>query len=160
MKVLDHCSLCSEVRREKGIADGPRLGRGDPHWCAVNALRVFIEIPALPRPRQGAIQGPAGCRCQGDLLPQDNSDPQALHPTGIVAADGTFTLSSHETDDGAPAGDYIVAVVWPDTSAKGSDSIKQPLHDRLRGAYSNPDKQVLHAQVTIGDNELPAFELR
>jgi len=94
------------------------------------------------------------------FYPKDNSDPQALHPTGIVAADGTFTLSSHETDDGAPAGDYIVTVVWPDTSAKGSDSIKQPLHDRLRGAYSNPDKQVLHAQVTIGDNELPAFELR
>jgi hypothetical protein len=93
------------------------------------------------------------------FYPKDNSDPQAPHPTGTVAEDGSFTLTSRETDDGAPVGDYVVVVVWPDISAKGSDGIKQHLRDRLRGAYSNPDNSPLHAQVAKGDNDLPPFEL-
>jgi hypothetical protein len=90
-----------------------------------------------------------------------NSDPQAIDPVGIVAVDGSFTLSSRAPGDGAPAGDYFVLVIWPDKSAQGRGlAVKQPSHDRLRGVYSNPDKPLLQARVAAGDNELPAFELR
>jgi len=92
--------------------------------------------------------------------PKDHSDPQALRPCGFVAEDGSFTLSSHEPGDGAPAGDYVVIVVWPDKSGEGrGPDIKQPSRDRLRGAYSNPEKPLLQTCVANGDNDLPAFEL-
>jgi hypothetical protein len=93
--------------------------------------------------------------------PKYNSDPQAIRPTGTVAQDGSFTLTSRRQNDGAPAGDYAVTVIWPAGSAKGRGAGQQPLlQDRLRGAYSNPDNPLLQAQVAEGDNELPAFELR
>src|SRR5215510_11929597 len=41
----------------------------------------------------------------------------AIRPSAIVGADGTFNLSSKNPDDGAPAGDYVVAVVWYDKKA-------------------------------------------
>jgi len=95
--------------------------------------------------------------------PKQDADLKAPHPGGIVAADGFFTLTSYKPDDGAPAGDYTVAVVWPEEPG-GAPSIrglarKQP-QDRLRGVYSNPAKPLLQAHVVAGDNELPAFELR
>jgi hypothetical protein len=90
------------------------------------------------------------------FYPKNNSDPQALRPTGIVAQDGSFTLTSRKQDDGAPAGDYAVTVIWPTGPAKG----RQPSSDRLNGIYSNPDNSRLQAQVAEGNNELPAFELR
>jgi hypothetical protein len=93
--------------------------------------------------------------------PKNNADPQALRPTGIVAADGFFTLTSRQQDDGAPAGDYAVTVTWSTGSVKGRGAGQPPVfQDRLKGAYSNPDKPLLHAQVAEGNNALPAFELR
>jgi hypothetical protein len=92
---------------------------------------------------------------------KDNSDPQTIRPIGIVTADGSFTLSSRQQGDGAPAGDYAVVVIWPDESAKDRRRVmRQSSQDRLRGAYSNPDKSLLQARIAEGDNKLPAFELR
>jgi hypothetical protein len=93
--------------------------------------------------------------------PKNNSDPRALRPTATVIADGSFTLSSREPGDGAPAGEYAVLLIWPDEPARGRGlAVKQPSRDRLRGAYSNPDKPLRQVQITEGNNELPAFELR
>jgi hypothetical protein len=90
--------------------------------------------------------------------PKDNSGPQAPRPTGVVGADGSFTLSSRQPNDGAPAGDYVVLVIWP--SAKGGGpGLRQSSQDRLKGAYSNPEGAALQAHVAAGDNELPPFEL-
>src|SRR5262245_15345838 len=36
----------------------------------------------------------------------------ALRPSGIAGPDGSFALSCHKADDGAPEGNYVVAVVW------------------------------------------------
>src|SRR5262245_36435701 len=40
------------------------------------------------------------------------ADAAALKPSGTVGPDGTFSLSTHPHGDGAPAGDYVVAVTW------------------------------------------------
>ena len=42
-------------------------------------------------------------------------DPNAhgLRPQAVVAADGSFRLTTFINHDGAPAGDYYVTVYWP-----------------------------------------------
>jgi len=83
--------------------------------------------------------------------------------TGVCGADGTFTLSTG-TGDGAPAGDYVVTVSWPDPKAKVSEQAKMmgmagDAPDLLNGAYSK-DRTSLKATVKPEKNELDPFEIK
>ena len=49
------------------------------------------------------------------LRPMENANPEewtAGYPRGMVADDGSFQVSTYGSDDGAPAGDYVVLVEW------------------------------------------------
>jgi hypothetical protein len=69
----------------------------------------------------------------------------------LVEADGSFVLSSYAANDGAPAGDYIVTVAWPDPFL---DAHGKPGPNRLPEVYSRPETSSLRAQVKTGPNEL------
>lgn len=82
-----------------------------------------------------------------------------LRPSGRVEADGTFTLESYRTDDGAPAGEYAVTVVWPE-EASGPMPDPDLAPDRLRGRYANPQESSLRVSVAAEENHLPPFDLK
>lgn len=80
--------------------------------------------------------------------------PNAVKPRGTVGADGTFTLTSHTSGDGAPAGEYRVTVeLW--SAGKGDD----PPTNRLPAKFANPDSSGLTATVGDGPTELKPFVL-
>jgi hypothetical protein len=81
--------------------------------------------------------------------PANNPDPR---PRATVDASGSFQLSTYGENDGAPAGDYFIAVTWP---TDGRDD-----EDRLKGRYRDPGQTKLKATVKEGPNELPPFKLR
>ncbi|GAA4434044.1 hypothetical protein [Bremerella cremea] len=79
-------------------------------------------------------------------------DVRGSQPWAIVEADGTFRMTTYERGDGAPVGTYDLTLYWP----------KSPMGDRadrLKGAYSSPDKAVMSVTVERGTNELPPIEL-
>jgi predicted small lipoprotein YifL len=81
--------------------------------------------------------------------PVGAANADALRPRGKVGADGTFTLTSHTTGDGAPAGDYRVTVeLW--LAGKGDE----PPANRLPVRYAKPDLSGLKATVNAGPTEL------
>jgi hypothetical protein len=90
--------------------------------------------------------------------PVPDPGPQAPRPSGRVGADGSFTLGTHAPGDGAPAGDYGVAITW---FAAGATSGPRPqaLPNRLPARYADPHTSKLRAQAREGPNELPAFQL-
>jgi hypothetical protein len=87
-------------------------------------------------------------------------------PTGRTDVDGVFELHTYVGDDGAPEGNYLVAIslapasretnvfakIDPATAKRGADPIG------LRYAY--PEKSGLKASVTAGKNALEPFELK
>jgi hypothetical protein len=80
-------------------------------------------------------------------------------PAGNTDANGEFRLESYQADDGAPAGEYRVTIVWPEPpppSFQGMFDAK----DRLRGRYSNPETSKLTAKVESGGGEIPPFDLQ
>jgi hypothetical protein len=81
-------------------------------------------------------------------------------PKGTVAADGTFKLTTYQDGDGAPAGDYAVAINWMQVTKPSNDPEQQVEVDRLGGRYSTPDKSGLTAKIEATSNELPPFELK
>jgi hypothetical protein len=78
-----------------------------------------------------------------------SKDPR---PRGTVADDGTFKLSTYGEDDGAPPGEYWVAITWP---ANGRDD-----EDRLGGRYGPASKNRPSATVGAAPTTLPPFSLR
>ncbi|MCA9072950.1 MAG: carboxypeptidase regulatory-like domain-containing protein, partial [Planctomycetaceae bacterium] len=90
------------------------------------------------------------------LHPADgqNFDTRGSRPTGRVLDDGSFLLSTYETNDGAPVGDYVVTVFW----AKNPDAI-EPSPDRLQNRYVNPKTSKIRVRIDEGENTLPPIEL-
>lgn len=87
------------------------------------------------------------------------SETETLRPNGRTAADGSFALGTYESSDGAPAGDYVATVIWPET-ASGPMPDPDSAPDRLRGRYAVPQRSPLRARVEQTENELPSFELK
>ena len=66
-------------------------------------------------------------------------------------ADGSFALSTYTANDGAPAGEYAVTVVWwnPPVDAEG-----KPGPNLLPQRYAKPETTPLKAVVKAGPNEV------
>ncbi len=75
-------------------------------------------------------------------------------PTAIVREDGRFSASFYDNEDGAPAGEYRLLVVWMQTPPQGGLA-----QDRLAGQFLDPDKPVATILVAQGENQLPPIEL-
>lgn len=90
------------------------------------------------------------------LHPVGDTGPDVAKPRGKVAADGSFTLTTYDANDGAPAGEYRVTVErW----LAGTRPDEGP-SNRLSPIYASPEKSGLTATVTAGPTELKTIALR
>jgi len=81
--------------------------------------------------------------------PLDDANPKALPSQGRVGKDGTFSLTTYATADGAPAGNYVVAVYWPDPSKKPRNEEEEGdlAPDLLKKRFAVKGASVLRAKV-------------
>jgi len=77
-------------------------------------------------------------------------DTKILRPRANVNDDGTFKIRTFGIDDGAPAGEYGMIVIWP-----GNEK-----DDQLDGRYSTPAQTALTVKIAEGTNEIPPLKLR
>jgi len=68
----------------------------------------------------------------------------------VTEADGAFTISTYEANDGAPAGDYAVTVVQRDPAY---DASGKPGPNRLPAKYAAAKTTDVRVQVRAGANE-------
>jgi hypothetical protein len=80
-------------------------------------------------------------------------DVRNSRPWGKVGDDGAFSLSTYETADGAPAGEYSFTIVWP-----VDPSVPAPT-DRLQFKYSQPERSKWPVTIQAGENVLPLVEI-
>jgi hypothetical protein len=116
-----------EVRKPVHPVKGTVLVQGKP---AVGAFVLFIptnEPPNTPDPR----------------------------PRAEVGADGSFIVTTYDENDGAPVGEYTVAINWP--GGVLPDGREEP-EDKLLGRYDVTNSK-LKASVKEGQNDLPPFNL-
>jgi hypothetical protein len=93
-----------------------------------------------------------------DANPDDWPDG---YPRGVVKVDGSFQIGTYGDQDGAPAGEYIVLVRWPQVQPGTSpDNTEAPTVDRLAGRYVDPAQSKLRAKVEEKPTELSRFELK
>lgn len=77
-------------------------------------------------------------------------------PVAMTRPDGTFQLTTHRLNDGAPAGEYVVTVIWHDPSKPVDEcACEDPaIHDRLCGLYADPGKSPLRSVVKPEKNQI------
>ena len=81
-------------------------------------------------------------------------------PKAITDVNGDFSLSSYGNGDGAPAGEYAVAVSWMQVISPSENPEQVVGRDRLNGRYADANKSGLTATIQEEENELPPFELK
>jgi hypothetical protein len=84
-------------------------------------------------------------------------------PAAQTDDDGTFTLQTG-MKEGAPAGEYIVTVIWPKVvEPKGKPRIrmgeKPETVDRFKGAYASVDRSKIKLEVKSSSSMLPTINL-
>ena len=100
-----------------------------------------------------------GKPAQGAAVHLHPHDKEKCRPAfAIVEADGAFQMTTFATNDGAVPGDYVVTVVWRDEKTVDGETIYG--EDKLGDRYSKAATSTLKATVTVGDNEMPRFELK
>jgi hypothetical protein len=104
--------------------------------------------------------------------PRGNDNANAVRPSATVDENGVFELTSFKAKDGAPAGDYDVAISWEVAPAAGklADGSKITgmggvenrtiATDRLGGKYRDYRSSGLKATVKAGTNEELLFDLK
>jgi hypothetical protein len=106
--------------------------------------------PVFPVRGKVLVQGKPAAGANVFFVPVDEpATPTDPRPRGEVREDGSFELGMYGAKDGAPAGEYLVIVLW---EGEGG-------YDRLKGQYSDPTKSKLRVTVKEGTNELPPFQL-
>jgi hypothetical protein len=84
-----------------------------------------------------------------------------LRPTATVGEDGSFVLSTYKPEDGAPAGDYSVTIVWLEKPAKsltGTENRSLAI-DRLKGRYADAKAAKLKAHIEKGQTNEVRFDV-
>jgi len=96
------------------------------------------------------------------FYPQERSSSPSA--SGVTDEEGLFTLSTYDTDDGAPAGRYDVGIGRESGAFRrqkgGLRKGKSADPDPLQGRFENPRKSKLSAQVEEKNNNELEFNLR
>lgn len=128
------------------ILMGMIVGCGGEEWHA-KAYPASGHITINAAPPEGAVVTlhPIG----------EQIDKRGSNPWGIVQSDGSFRLSTYESGDGAPAGDYAVNIRWP----LDVTDMSAAMTDRLGGAYLTADRSQWRVTIREEENELPPIVL-
>ena len=78
-------------------------------------------------------------------------------PSGVIGTDGTFSLATGGSGDGAPPGDYKVRVESPQIQQAAGKSRKKPA---FPARYTDEDSSGLVVTVRAGSNHLDPILLK
>lgn len=122
----------------------------------------YETIPTHPVSGQITVNGvPA----HGAIVRFHPQTPQTgakypLMPSGRADAEGVYRLTTYEGEDGAPVGEYVVTVEWPDPDWRPpGGGMPPPPPDRLLRRFADPEKSNIQARVVAGENEIAPIVL-
>ncbi|HVL14521.1 MAG TPA: hypothetical protein VM529_18250 [Gemmata sp.] len=125
---------------------------------AVGCAKESNRVPVYPA---GGALLHNGKAAVGAIVILHPADPAAapVKPRGKVGPDGSYRLTTYDTGDGAPAGDYAVSIYWPKPPPPGEPN-NDDGPDILGGKYLRPESPVARVSITPGENVLAPITLK
>jgi hypothetical protein len=139
------------------MASARRLSWMAAFLAAVACSACSREEKVYPVEGQVLVDGKPAARVQVSFQPV-NGTPDAARPVGQTDEQGKFTLTTRVGGDGAPVGEYRVALTRYLARKRGKDDY-EPVND-LPPRYERADSSGLTATVSAGDNRLAPFDLK
>jgi hypothetical protein len=131
--------------------------------CACLGCAKAGRKPVYPVRGQLLVEDKPAANAIVTFHPVGHTGPDAVHPVGHVDERGHFTLTSYETGDGAPEGEYQVTVTWyRATKARGRSGGGDEYDSRnyLPERYNRAETSQLRTTITRGENDLAPFRLK
>jgi|688.fasta_scaffold356197_2 hypothetical protein len=115
------------------------------------------RVTTIPITGTVKVDGTAAAFLRVVAVPVGGTGAVPMQSTGMTDANGLFTISTYETGDGVPAGQYQLTFVWGQINLMNS----QYSGDKLNGKYSDPAKSEHTLTVTDSDDphDLGVIEL-
>ncbi|HLN29879.1 MAG TPA: hypothetical protein VK395_19200 [Gemmataceae bacterium] len=123
---------------------------------AVGCSKTDPRTPVFPVHGRVLLNGEPLPHAFVTLHPVNKAEQGKLHPHAQAEPDGTFWLSTYDSEDGAPVGEYFVTV---QKFKPPKDSDTGPPVNLVSGRYANPTTSNLRVRVEPTTNELPALKL-
>jgi hypothetical protein len=118
------------------------------------------RLPVFPTKGQVTFQGRPAAGALVVLHPKvATPQNESIRPRAYVKEDGTFELSSYESSDGAPVGDYAVVLVWPKT-IKSANGEAGPGPNVLPPKYARAETSPTVIKIAEGPNQLQPIILK
>jgi hypothetical protein len=121
------------------------VGCGKKGWLETYPVKGTVMVDG--KPAKGATVS---------FHPKEVIGDKSYIPTGQTNENGEFSLSTYMTDDGAPAGEYDVTVVW---HVRYNPISTLWEGDKLNGRYADKTKTTLRVTVEKQPQQLAPFEL-
>jgi hypothetical protein len=119
------------------------------------------EYPNITYPVSGRVQTIDGSPASDVRVTLHSStliaEGDPFRPSGMTGDDGTFQLTTYETDDGAPAGKYMITFRWARRRKTPMDPMPK---DQLRNQFALPTEKSLTCEVSNAESQdLGTFEV-
>jgi hypothetical protein len=115
------------------------------------------RVPVQPVRGQVLLEGKPVPHAHVVLHPLEHVETARPRPQAKVNPDGSFAVSTYETGDGAPPGEYAVTVQCWLASVKNPEA---PPVNYLPVRYSRTSSSGLRVQIREGDTQLPPLHLK
>ncbi len=112
------------------------------------------EKPVYPVTGRVTYKGDPMPHAVVTFYPAGGAFAPALKSRATADADGVYTLTTYELNDGAPAGEYGVVLYIPVTPPDPNNLEAPNPPDRLKHAYSDPAKSKLKFTVKPEPNTI------
>ncbi len=136
-------------------------------WLSFALVMILVHGCSNGRKPAFAVQGKAFKGSEplaGAMVvfhPVNAAEKDLTRPSGVVAEDGSFQLTTYDANDGAPEGEYVVTLLWQEKPKGAAGLISENkgfVPDRLKGAYSDPKTSKLKAKVEKSQNNAIKLE--
>jgi hypothetical protein len=114
------------------------------------------RLPVFPVTGKVQFQGKSPAGAIVVLNPVGATGNLDVLPTGTVKDDGSFTLTAYESDDGAPAGNYIATIQWYKVTKEAGG----PGPNVLPKTYSSPKTSPVKVNVAGGPVQIPPIAIK
>lgn len=91
------------------------------------------------------------------LFPVNPEFPASVRPTATTSQNGEFQIGTHSATDGAPAGEYKVAVVWHPLVNNGGGPVRGD--NALPQKLANPETSDLKIVIAESETTIPNISL-
>ena len=92
------------------------------------------------------------------LHPKEAAKPDVPTPTAIVQPDGSFAVTTYDSGDGVPEGEYVLTIQWRRAVKQGGEYLPGP--NLLPAKYGKPETSDLVIRIATGQNELAPISLK